>query len=242
MDRFQAMRTLVQVVDTGSFVAAADALDLSKAAVSRHVAELEARLGVRLLHRTTRRLSLTEEGEVFTQRCRELLAGLEAAETEVSAHGGEAIGLLRVNAPVSFGIQHLAGVWPAFQALHPRVSFDVTLSDRVADIVEEGFDLAIRITQLHSSSLVARRLASTRMVLCASPAYLQHHGTPVHPSELAQHQVLAYSYWSGRDVGPSTARKARCWPKPTPACAPTTATPAAPAPWRTAASSCSPAF
>ena len=119
MDRFQAMRTLVQVVDTGSFVAAAESLDLSKAAVSRHVAELEARLGVRLLHRTTRRLSLTEEGEVFTQRCRELLAGLEAAETEVSAHGGEAIGLLRVNAPVSFGIQHLAGVWPAFQALHP---------------------------------------------------------------------------------------------------------------------------
>ena len=199
MDRFQAMRTLVQVVDTGSFVAAAEALDLSKAAVSRHVAELEARLGVRLLQRTTRRLSLTEEGEVFTQRCRELLAGLEAAETEVSAHGGEAIGLLRVNAPVSFGIQHLAGVWPAFQALHPRVSFDVTLSDRVADIVEEGFDLAIRITRLHSSSLIARRLASTRMVLCASPAYLQRHGTPVHPSELAQHQVLAYTYWSGRD-------------------------------------------
>ena len=199
MDRFLEMRTFVQVVDTGSFVGAAEPLDMSKAAVSRYVADLEARLGVRLLHRTTRRLSLTEDGEVFYLRCKELLGGLDAAEAEVTARSGDAVGQLRVNAPVSFGILYLAAVWAAFKARHPQVSFDVTLSDRVVDIVEEGFDLAIRITQLQNSSLISRRLASTRMVLCASPTYLARQGTPVHPSELVQHHILAYSYWSSRD-------------------------------------------
>ena len=199
MDRFLEMRTFVQVVDTGSFVGAAEPLDMSKAAVSRYVADLEARLGVRLLHRTTRRLSLTEDGEVFYLRCKELLGGLDAAEAEVTARSGDAVGQLRVNAPVSFGILYLAPVWAAFKARHPQVSFDVTLSDRVVDIVDEGFDLAIRITQLHSSSLISRRLASARMVLCASPTYLARQGTPVHPSELVQHHILAYSYWSSRD-------------------------------------------
>ena len=199
MDRFLEMRTFVQVVDTGSFVGAAEPLDMSKAAVSRYVADLEARLGVRLLHRTTRRLSLTEDGEVFYLRCKELLGGLDAAEAEVTARSGDAVGQLRVNAPVSFGILYLAPVWAAFKARHPQVSFDVTLSDRVVDIVEEGFDLAIRITQLQNSSLISRRLASTRMVLCASPTYLARQGTPVHPAELVQHHILAYSYWSSRD-------------------------------------------
>ena len=199
MDRFLEMRTFVQVVDTGSFVGAAEPLDMSKAAVSRYVADLEARLGVRLLHRTTRRLSLTEDGDVFYLRCKELLGGLDAAEAEVTARSGDAVGQLRVNAPVSFGILYLAPVWAAFKARHPQVSFDVTLSDRVVDIVDEGFDLAIRITQLQNSSLISRRLASTRMVLCASPTYLARQGTPVHPSELVQHHILAYSYWSSRD-------------------------------------------
>lgn len=199
MDRFLEMRTFVQVVDTGSFVGAAEPLDMSKAAVSRYLADLEARLGVRLLHRTTRRLSLTEDGEVFYLRCKELLGGLDAAEAEVTARSGDAVGQLRVNAPVSFGILYLAPVWAAFKARHPQVSFDVTLSDRVVDIVEEGFDLAIRITQLQNSSLISRRLASTRMVLCASPTYLARQGTPVHPSELVHHHILAYSYWSSRD-------------------------------------------
>ena len=199
MDRFLEMRTFVQVVDTGSFVGAAEPLDMSKAAVSRYVADLEARLGVGLLHRTTRRLSLTEDGEVFYLRCKELLGGLDAAEAEVTARSGDAVGQLRVNAPVSFGILYLAPVWAAFKARHPQVSFDVTLSDRMVDIVDEGFDLAIRITQLQNSSLISRRLASTRMVLCASPTYLARQGTPVHPSELVQHHILAYSYWSSRD-------------------------------------------
>lgn len=199
MDRFQEMRTFVQVVESGSFVKAAEPLGTSKAAVSRYLAELEARLEVRLLHRTTRRLSLTEEGEVFYLRCKELLQGLDAAEAEITSRTGEAIGQLKVNAPVSFGILHLAALWPRFRALHPKVHFEVTLSDRLVDIVEEGYDLAIRIARLETSSLISRKLASTRMVLCAAPAYLAQAGTPRHPTELAQHRVLAYSYWSDRD-------------------------------------------
>jgi len=193
MDRFQEMRTFVAVVDAGSFVRAAEALDLSKTAVSRLVGELEARLGVRLLHRTTRRLSLTREGEVFHERCKELLGHLDEAEAEITAHAGEAVGQLRINVPVTFGLLHLAPLWPAFMALHPKVVLDVTLSDRLVDLVDEGYDLAVRIARLPSSSLVSRRLASTRLVLCASPDYLRLHGTPSHPSELSRHAVVSYT-------------------------------------------------
>ncbi|MFO7602979.1 MAG: LysR family transcriptional regulator [Gammaproteobacteria bacterium] len=200
MDKYQEMRTFAAVVDAGSFVGAADALGMSKPAVSRHIAELEARLGVRLLHRTTRRLSLTDEGEVFYARCQELLGGIDEAEAEITSRSSEASGVLRINAPVSFGILHLAELWSEFAARHPRVKLDITLADRVVDLIEEGYDLAIRIATLPSSTLVSRRLAGTRMVLCAAPAYLQGAGTPAHPSELAQHKVLAYSYWSSNDV------------------------------------------
>jgi DNA-binding transcriptional LysR family regulator len=199
MDRFLEMQTFAAVVDAGSFVRAADALGMSKAAVSRHVGELEARLGVRLLHRTTRRLSLTDEGQVFHARCKELLAGMDEAEAEISARSGAASGLLRVNAPVTFGIRHLAPLWGAFRERHPRVELDLTLADRVVDLVEEGYDLAVRIAALPSSTLVSRRLASTRMRLCASPGYLAKHGVPQHPGDLAGHAVIAYSYWSTRD-------------------------------------------
>lgn len=199
MDKFLEMRTFASVVDAGSFVGAADALALSKAAVSRHVGELEARLGVRLLRRTTRSLSLTEEGEVFYARCRELLGGVDEAEAEITSRSGEAFGALRVTVPVSFGILHLAEVWGRFKAENPKVTLDVTLSDRVVDLVDEGFDLAIRIATLPNSSLISRKLSSTRMVLCASPEYLKRAGTPTHPRELVQHAVLAYSYWAARD-------------------------------------------
>lgn len=193
MDRFQEMRVFVAVVDAGSFVRAANALDLSKTAVSRLVSDLEARLGVRLLHRTTRKLSLTSEGELFLERCRQLVDGVAEAEAELSTHAGEAIGLLRVNVPVTFGLLHLAPLWPAFMALHPRVSLEVTLSDRLVDLVEEGFDIAVRIARLQESSLVSRQLTSTRLILCASPEYLRRHGTPLHPADLADHSVIAYS-------------------------------------------------
>jgi DNA-binding transcriptional LysR family regulator len=199
MDRFVEMQTFNAVVDAGSFVKAADALDLSKAAVSRYVVEMEKRLGVRLLHRTTRRLSLTQEGQVFYARSKELLAGLQEAEEEVTARVDAASGLLRINAPFTFGILHLAPLWGAFRALHPKVTLDVTLADRLVDLVEEGYDMAIRIATLENSSLVSKRLATTRMALCASPTYLAQHGTPAHPRELADHAVISYSYWSTKD-------------------------------------------
>lgn len=199
MDRFQEMQTFRAVVDAGSFVRAAEALGQSKAAVSRHVEALERRLGARLLQRTTRRLSLTEPGQVFYDRCRELLAALEDAEAEITSHGAAAIGLLRVNAPVTFGVHHLAPLWPAFLARHPKVELDVTLSDRLVDVVEEGYDLVVRIARLDDSSIVSRRIASMRLVLCASPRYVAEHGAPRHPSELAQHAVVGYSYFSSKD-------------------------------------------
>ncbi len=199
MDRFEEMRVYAAVVDAGSFVGASSALGMSKAAVSRHVAELESRLGVRLLHRTTRKLSQTPEGEVFHARCRELLGGVDDAEAEITSRSGEASGLLRINAPFSFGLLHLAPLWVEFMALHPRVTLDVTLADRVVDLVEEGFDLAVRIARLPDSSLVSRPLASTRLVLCASPTYLHARGQPTHPSDLTGHDVLAYSLFSMGD-------------------------------------------
>ena len=199
MDRVEQMQAFVTVVDTGHFVTAADSLGLSKAAVSRAVNALEARLGVRLLHRTTRRLSLTAEGEIFLGRCRQILAELEAAEGEVGERRTEVSGRVRVNAPVSFGIHHLAPLWGAFRAQHPGVELEVTLSDRLVDLVDEGFDLAVRIGRLASSSLVGRQLASTRMRLCAAPDYLDANGRPGHPRDLPGHGVIAYSYSAAGD-------------------------------------------
>lgn len=198
MDRFLEMQTFAAVVDAGSFVKAAGLLGVSKAAASRHVGELEARLGVRLLHRTTRRLSLTAEGERFHLRCRELLAGVDEAESELQSGSspGEAVGTLKVNVPVSFGLLHLASLWPAFMARHPRLRLEVTLSDRVVDLVDEGYDLAVRIARLPASSLVSRQIATTRLIVCASRRYLRAHGRPSQPSELARHRVLAYTLLS----------------------------------------------
>ena len=181
------------VVDASSFVAAADSLGMSKAAVSRYVSELEQRLGVRLMHRTTRKLSLTPEGEVFLARCRDILASIESSEAEISTRSVTASGLLKVSVPVSFVIRHLAPLWSEFLSDHPQVTLDVQLADRVIDLVDEGFDLAVRIARLPDSSLISRQLASTRLVLCAAPSYLKRRGTPAHPSELAQHDVLGYS-------------------------------------------------
>jgi DNA-binding transcriptional LysR family regulator len=217
MDKFQEMQAFVGVVDAGSFVRAAETLQQSKTAVSRLVGDLEARLGVRLLHRTTRRLSLTPEGEVFHERCRELLSIVDEAESQVTAHAGEAAGALRVNVPVSFGVVHLAPLWPAFMALHPKVQLDVSLSDRLVDLVDEGYDLAVRIARLPSSSLVSRQLTSTRLILCASPQYLRQHGAPAHPSELTRHAVMAYTLLSMGDhwefTGPEGAVNVKVAPR-----------------------------
>ncbi|MBL0422506.1 LysR family transcriptional regulator [Ramlibacter sp. AW1] len=193
MDKCQEMRVFTAVVDAGSFVAAADGLGMSKAAVSRYVSDLEQRLGARLLHRTTRKLSLTAEGEVFLARSRDILASIEDSEAEISTRSHTASGLLKVSVPVSFGIQHLAPLWSDFVRAHPRVSLDVQLADRIMDLVDEGFDLAVRIARLPDSTLVSRKLASTRLVLCASPKYLQARGAPQLPNELPEHDVIGYS-------------------------------------------------
>lgn len=192
MDRFLEMQAFVAVVDAGSFVGAADELQMSKSAVSRVVSELESRLGVRLLQRTTRRLSMTREGELFLERCKDLLSGVSEAEAELTRHAGEVIGELRISAPVTFGLMQLAPLWPVFMDRHPHLVLDVTLGDRLVDLVDEGYDLAVRIARMPSSSLVSRRLASTRLILCASPRYLSEHAALKHPTDLAQHPVFAY--------------------------------------------------
>ena len=194
------MQAFAAVADAGSFVRAAEALQVSKTAVSRLIGDLEARLGVRLLHRTTRRLSLTAEGELFHARCKALTADVEEAEAEVTARAGEAVGQLRLNVPVSFGLMHLAPLWPAFLQQHPKVTLDVTLADRIIDLVDEGYDLAVRIAQLPASSLVSRKIASTRLVLCASPDYLRRHGEPSHPADIARHTVFTYTLLATGDT------------------------------------------
>jgi DNA-binding transcriptional LysR family regulator len=199
MDKFQEMQSFVTVVDAGSFVGAADALDTSKAAVSRHVADLEQRLGVRLLNRTTRKLSLTDDGQTFYHHCIDIIAATNDAECELSSRSAEATGLLRISVPVTFGILHLAPLWGIFLGKHPKVKLDVSLSDRTVDLVEDGFDMAIRVSQTPNPSLIGRKLATTRMVLCASPKYLKRKGMPKHPQDLIHHDVISYSYWYTRD-------------------------------------------
>jgi DNA-binding transcriptional LysR family regulator len=199
MDRYQEMSSFVAVVDSRSFVGAANATGQSTTAVSRHVGELEQRLGVRLLQRTTRRLSVTPEGEAFYSRCKEVLAAIEEAESEVTTQSVEPSGLIRVNAPLTFGVLHLAPLWGRFIEQYPKVAFDVTLSDRVVDLVEEGYDLAVRITRMPNSTLVSRKLASSRLVLCASRRYLDTHGVPTDPHDLSGHRVISYSYLASGD-------------------------------------------
>ena len=200
MDRIEAIQAFVAVVESGSFVGAADRLKLSKALVSRQVALLEDQLGTRLLHRTTRRVSLTSDGDLFLARSRELLQQWQEAMDEVSHRAVKARGTLRINVPFSYGVIRLAPLWSKFMEQHPDVLLDITLSDRVTDLVDEGYDLAVRIGQLPSSSLVSRRLSSMRLKLCASSAYLKSHGMPDEPQDLARHRVLSYSLLSTGDV------------------------------------------
>lgn len=214
MDRFAALTVFTRVVECGSFAAAADRLAMSNSAVSRHVADLEAHLGSRLLNRTTRRLSLTESGRIFHERCVQLLADLTEAEEEVNAATAVPRGTLRLTASITFGVRHLAPAIAEFGARHPEVAFDVELSDRTVDIVEEGMDLAIRIGGIGSQALIARPLATTQLVLCAAPGYLARRGTPREPEDLAAHNCLTYEYlaagavWQfrGRDGGERAVR------------------------------------
>lgn len=206
MDQLRQIEAFCAVVQHGSFVLAAERLDCSRTAVSRLVMDLESRLGTRLLNRTTRKVSVTDTGAAYFERCRSLLDGLADADREASAASTTPSGLLRINAPVTFGNLHLAPLWGEFLKLHPQVELDITLTDRVVDLIEEGFDLAVRIGRPQDSSLVARGLTTDRMVLCAAPGYLRLAPPLRRPQDLADHSVIAYSLWSGGDVWSLTHR------------------------------------
>lgn len=193
MDRLATMEAFVKVAETKSFSEAARRLRSSKSLVSRQISALEAELGVRLLQRTTRSLTLTEEGRSYHAEVTRILADIEVANAAVTQSKVAPRGRLRVSAPMSFGILHLAPILPRFLARFPEVELDLSLNDRYVDLIDEGFDLSIRVGRLAESSLVARRLAPFRMILCASPDYLSRHGTPKAPEELKQHQCLCYS-------------------------------------------------
>jgi DNA-binding transcriptional LysR family regulator len=200
------MTVFARVVEQGSFARAADRLAMSTSAVSRHVAELEAHLDVRLLNRTTRRLSLTESGQAFFERCVQLLADLEEAEEAVTAAAVVPRGTLKLTCSITFGTRHVAPAIAAFAQRFPQVRFEIELSDRAVDIVDEGLDLAIRIGAIGSQALIARRIGTTQMVCYAAPAYLAAHGTPATPDDLTQHACLTYAYsaagnvWTFRDT------------------------------------------
>jgi DNA-binding transcriptional LysR family regulator len=201
-DALQEITIFARVVNTGSLSAAARDLGLSPALVSRRLSGLESRLGVRLINRTTRSLHMTDEGAAYYETCTRVLAEIEEADAAVSAGRAEPRGILRVALPASFGNQHVAPLVPQFAARYPDVQLALSLSERNVNVVEEGFDLAIRIADLADSSLAARKLAPNRRVVCASPAYLQRHGAPRTPDDLAQHNCLATDFtmnWDYRD-------------------------------------------
>ncbi len=189
----EELEAFVAVVEAGSFTQAADRLGVAKSAVSRRVAALEARLGVELIRRTTRRLNLTETGQGFYERSARILADLDEAESAAAQSHGELRGRLKVALPLSFGIRHMSGPISEFSRRHPNVHFELDLNDRRIDLLEEGADLALRIGKLGDSSLIARRLFDARTVVIASPAYLEQYGVPGTPADLARHRCLVYS-------------------------------------------------
>jgi DNA-binding transcriptional LysR family regulator len=184
------MAVFAKTVTTSSLSAAARELGVSTAAVSRKLASLEARLGVRLLNRTTRRIALTDEGARYYEACVRILAEIEEAEAQAAARRVEPQGILKVALPATFGHKHIAPLIPEFSKRYPGIHLALSLSDRAINVIDEGFDLAIRIAELQDSSLAARKLAPNPRVVCASPAYLIRHGTPALPADLARHQCL----------------------------------------------------
>ena len=193
LDRLTGLEVFARVAGAGSLSAAARALGMSQTMVTKHIAALESRLGVKLFHRTTRRLSITEAGRNYLESSARILAEIEAADAAVAADRVEPRGLLRLNAPVSFGARQIAPLLAEFAQRHPRVTVELGLNDRLVDLVEEGWDLAIRIGNLSNSSLIARRIAPCRIVVCAAPSYLKARGTPRTVASLADHNCLGYT-------------------------------------------------
>ncbi len=198
MNKLAEMEAYVAVVDAGSISGAAERLGLAKSAVSKRLRDLETRLGTRLLNRTTRRLSLTEAGTNFYARCERIINDVDDAEATVSESDRTLGGTIRMTAPLSFGLQHLGPALVHFMSAHPEIDINIEFNDRPVDLIGEGFDLGIRIAKLDDSSLMARRIAPVKMVVCASPAYWEKHGRPRRPADLRKHTALHYSYASQR--------------------------------------------
>ena len=194
MDRIEAMKAFVAVANEGSFTKAAEKLASSNQLVSKYVSQLEAHLGVRLFNRTTRKVHLTEAGEQCVQHTRDILERINDMEGHLGQLTSQAQGLLQISAPVSFSTLHLAPLIREFKRANPAVGFNLQLNDRKVDVVEEGFDVALRIGHLKSSSLIAKHIAPVRLVVCAAPSYLEQYGTPTHPRELIPEHHLRYSY------------------------------------------------
>lgn len=212
MDRLGTMEAFAAVVETGSFSAAAARLRTSKSLVSRQVAALEAELGARLFHRTTRSLTLTEDGRGYHAQVERILGDIAEANAAVSNRQAAPRGRLRISAPMSFGYLHLAPAVPDFLALYPEVEIDLTMSDRYVDLVAEGVDLAVRLGRLGDSSLIARKLAQSRRAVCGSPDYLKLHGVPRRPDDLKQHQCLCYSNLAMADEWRFMRDDGSAWP------------------------------
>ena len=194
VDLLTSMHIFTHVVEANGFTAASTRLGLSRAAVSKHIAQLETHLGGQLLQRTTRRVSLTDVGQSYYERCKQILEDVADAECLVTGLNTEPRGSLRLNVPMSFGIKQIAPLLNRLTTQYPQLSIDLSLSDRLVDIVEEGYDLVIRIATLKESNLIARRLALCRHIICAAPGYLDQHGRPVSTEDLARHSCLRYAY------------------------------------------------
>jgi DNA-binding transcriptional LysR family regulator len=192
MDRLDSMRIFVRVAELGSFSAVARQMDVARSVVTRQVAALEAHLGVKLISRSTRSLTLTSAGEIYLARCREIINLVEAAEGGLAEEGSTPRGNLRLSVPLSFGLRQLMPLLLDFGRTYPEISLDVDFSDRLVNLIEEGVDVAVRITSGLAPQDVARRIGSSRLMILASPDYLNRHGTPQHPSDLARHECLAY--------------------------------------------------
>ncbi len=202
LDRLTGMQIFARVASLGSLSAAARTLGMSQTMATKHMGALESRLGVKLLHRTTRRLTLTEAGRNYLDAAERILTEVDEADAAAAAETVDVRGTLRLNVPVSFGSRQIAPLIPAFAKLHPALTIELGLNDRHVDLIEEGWDLVIRIGDMSGSDLVARRIAACSMIVCAAPSYLQAHGTPGHVAELASHNCLLYtlSRASGADT------------------------------------------
>jgi DNA-binding transcriptional LysR family regulator len=191
------MGVFQRVIERGSFAAAAEDIGLSPSAVSKLITRLELRLGVRLINRTTRRLALTHEGEIYLERARDILRAIESAESEIALTRASPRGQLRVHAFPSFAVDHLSAALPDFLARHPRITFDFLVTNRPVDLIADNVDIALRVGRLDDSTMVASKIVDLTQVVCASPKYLVRHGRPLHPSDLMRHACLTLSHFPG---------------------------------------------